>query len=88
MQRPELDGLIERITRDNLPMVEGREAEGLALRVIPQVHLEAEALYDGQVGFDNKGWSSRFRVVCGNVPSPLPKNGVNSCYAVCKEESS
>ena len=54
LERPQLDGLVEWIARNDLPVVECREAEGLALCVIPEIHFEAKAFYDGQVGLHNE----------------------------------
>lgn len=41
------DGLVERVARHDLPVVEHLQAEGLALRVRAQVRLEAERV-DGR----------------------------------------
>ena len=67
----------------HLPMVECREAEGLALRMVAQVCLKAEALQDWQESLDNEDGCSRLGDVGCDMPPPLGQHIVDGCYAVC-----
>ena len=67
----------------HLPVVEHGQAEGLALRVVAQVGLEAKGLDDRQEGLHNEDGRARLGHVCGDVPSPLGQHRIDGGDAVC-----
>ena len=70
LQWPDGDGLVQGVARYNLPVVEHREAERLALRVRPQVSLEAKGVdgrHEGLDGVERRAWD---RGVLSDVTSP------------------
>lgn len=67
-------------------MVEGRQAEGLPLRVVPQVCLKAEAFKNGQKGFDDEDGGARLGHICSHVAPPLCQDIVDGCDAVCSSK--
>ena len=71
LQRPDGDGLVERVAGHDLPVVEDGEAEGLALRVRPQVRLEAEGVDGRDEGLDRvEGRAGHGRVLRHVAPAP------------------
>ena len=70
LQRPDGDGLVERVAGHDLPVVEHGEAEGLALRVRPQVRLEAEGVDGRDEGLDRvEGRAGHGRVLRHVTPA-------------------
>ena len=71
LQRPDRDGLVEGVAGHNLPVVEDGEAEGLSLRVRPQVRLEAEGVDCRDKGLDRvQGRARHGRVLRHVAPAP------------------
>ena len=60
-----------------LPVVEYGEAEGLPLRVVAQVGLEAERLQHRQERLDQEDGRPRLGHIRRHVPAPLAQHGVD-----------
>ena len=72
----------------HLPVVEGAEAEGLPLSVVPQVRLKAKALNDRQEGLDSEHGRAGFGQVSRHMAAPLLQHRVDCCDAICASKVS
>ena len=79
-----LGPLLERVSGQDLPVVEHALREGLAAGVGPQVGGEAEGLVDRQVGLDDEhGGAGRLRLL-EHVTSPSVQHTVDSSNCVLR----
>mmetsp|Transcript_63504 Transcript_63504/g.189221 ORF Transcript_63504/g.189221 Transcript_63504/m.189221 type:complete len:307 (-) Transcript_63504:2480-3400(-) len=78
LERPQRDVLVERVARHDGPVVEGGEAEGLALRVRAQVGLEAKGVDDGHEGLEQRERRAWARALGHDVAAPPAKDRVDS----------
>lgn len=76
LERLQLDVPIERVARDDAPLVEDERDAGLALRVDPHVRFEAEAVDDRHQAAHAVQWCARQRAVREYVSAPPREDGV------------
>lgn len=80
-QKPSLACCMDVLPPAHLPVVEHREAEGLALCVVAQVRLKAKALDDRQERLDDEDGGAGSGHVGGDVATALCQHVVNGTAA-------
>ena len=77
-----LGALLERVSGQDLPVVEHALREGLAAGVGPQVGREAEGLVDGQVRLDHEHGGAGGLGLLEHVASPSVEHTVDAAHSV------
>ena len=78
-------GLVERVARHDLPVMEDGHTERLALRVRPEVRLETERVDRWNERLDRVERRAGHRCILGNVtPATKDIDGHRSCFTVLR----
>mmetsp|Transcript_28556 Transcript_28556/g.64656 ORF Transcript_28556/g.64656 Transcript_28556/m.64656 type:complete len:277 (+) Transcript_28556:501-1331(+) len=82
LQWPQCDVLVERIARDDGPMIEGGEAEGLSLCVRAKIGLKPKRVDDGDERLEQRQRGARTGTFLHDVSAPPSQDGVNGGDAI------